>query len=103
MAVCRRSSSDFAALLELFPTAGERFWVTFLAVFFRPVFFRSARLLWAFFFGAWLRADFFRVALLRVVFLLALGFRMGVAAPSARLNAFATRFYPKAILQGAAS
>ncbi len=103
MAVCRRSSSDFAAPLELFPAAGDRFWVTFLAVFLRPVFLRTARLLSAFFFGEWLRADFSRVALFRVVFFLALGFLMGVATPSASLNVFAAWFYSKAILQGAAS
>lgn len=88
MAVCRRSSSAAAAPVELFLTARDRFLAAFLAVFFRPVFFRMARLFEAFFFRAfffpaWLRLDFPRVAFFRVAFFLALGFLMGVAAPSA--------------------
>lgn len=82
MAVCRRSSSAAAAPVELFLTARDRFLAAFLAVFFRPVFFRMARFFEAFFFRAWLRLDFPRAAFFRVAFFLALGFLMGVAAPS---------------------
>ncbi len=94
MAVCRRSSSASAAPLELFPAALDRFLAAFLAVFFRPVFFRMTRFFRlvffrmtrffrAFFFGALLRPDFFRAAFFRVAFFLAPGFLMGVSAPSA--------------------
>ena len=88
MPVCRRSSSAAAAPVELFLTARDRFLAAFLAVFFRPVFFRMARLFEAFFFRAfffraWLWLDFPRADFFRVAFFLALGFLMGVAAPSA--------------------
>ncbi len=63
MAVCRRSSPASAAPRELFPAARDRFLTAFLAVFFRPVFFRMTRFFWAFFFGALLRPDFFIFAL----------------------------------------
>ena len=94
MAVCRRSSPASAAPRELFPAARDRFLTAFLAVFFRPVFFRMARFFWAFFFriarffrafffGALLRPGFFRAAFFRVAFFLTPALLMGVAAPSA--------------------